>query len=241
MVARGDLGVEIPLEQVPLMQKHIIAAANRRAVPVITATQMLESMISAPSPTRAEVSDVANAILDGSDAVMLSGETSIGQYPIEAVRTMAAIAASVEASGNLARHTHSDTLDWVLHEVQTIPQAIGTAVSAITKALAVNAIWVFTQSGQTARQVSHYRPAVPIIALTPYDHIYRRLALLWGVQPLKSDYYEDDLEFWQQIIPTVVQSGYAKPGDTVVITGGHHFNQHGPTNFLKIMQVGEGE
>jgi len=172
---------------------------------------------------------------------MLSGETSIGQYPIEAVRTMAAIAASVEASGNLARHTHSDTLDWVLHEVHTIPQAIGTAVSAITKTLAVSAIWVFTQSGRTARQVSHYRPAVPIIALTPYDHVYRRLALLWGVQPLKSAYYEDDREFWQQIIPTVVQGGYAKPGDTVVITGGHPFNQHGPTNFLKIMQVGEGE
>ncbi len=239
MVARGDLGVEIPLEQVPLIQKHIIAAANRRAVPVITATQMLETMISAPSPTRAEVSDIANAILDGSDAVMLSGETSIGQYPIEAVQTMAAIAATVETSGKLPPHTHTDSLDWVLHEVQTIPQAIGTAVSAITKALAVDAIWVFTQSGQTARQVSHYRPAVPIIALTPYEHVYRRLALLWGVQPLKSDYYEDDREFWQQIIPTVVQSGYARPGDTVVITGGHPFNQHGPTNFLKIMQIEE--
>ncbi|NPV66046.1 MAG: pyruvate kinase [Anaerolineae bacterium] len=239
MVARGDLGVEIPLEQVPLIQKHIIAAANRRAVPVITATQMLESMINDPSPTRAEVSDIANAILDGSDAVMLSGETSIGQYPVEAVQTMAAIAAAVETSGTLPPHSHTDSTDWVLHEVQTIPQAIGTAVSAITKALAVNAIWVFTQSGRTARQVSHYRPAVPIIALTPYDHIYRRLALLWGVQPLKSDYYEDDLEFWQQIIPTVIQSGYARPGDTVVITGGHPFNQHGPTNFLKIMQIGQ--
>ncbi len=238
MVARGDLGVEIPLEQVPLIQKQIIEAANRRAVPVITATQMLESMITNPSPTRAEVSDVANAILDGSDAVMLSGETSIGAYPIEAVETMANIARAVEtrqtAGGSV---THTERLDWVLHEVQTMPQAIGTAVSAITKALHVNAIWVFTQSGQTARQVSHYRPGVPIVALTPYAHVYRRLMLFWGVQPILCEYFDDDHEFWQQIIPTVIRSGYGKPGDTVVITGGHPFNQHGPTNFLKIMQI----
>ncbi len=237
MVARGDLGVEIPLEQVPIIQKHIIEAANRRAVPVITATQMLESMITNPSPTRAEVSDVANAILDGSDAVMLSGETSIGQYPIEAVRTMSNIALAVEEGGDMAIHTHADSLDWVLHEVQTVPQAIGTAVSAITKALPVNAIWVFTQSGRTARQVSHYRPEVPIIALTPYDHVYRRLTLFWGVQPLRCSYYEDEREFWQSIIPTVIENGYGQPGDTVIITGGHPFSQHGPTNFLKIMQV----
>lgn len=237
MVARGDLGVEIPLEQVPTIQKHIIEAANRRSVPVITATQMLESMITNPHPTRAEVSDVANAILDGSDAVMLSGETSIGKHPIEAVRMMSNIALSVENQGAMNGRTHSDSLDWVLHEVQTVPQAIGTAVSAITKALPVNAIWVFTQSGRTARQVAHYRPEVPVVALTPYDHIYRRLALLWGVQPLRAEYYEDDQEFWSQIIPTVIDRGLSKPGDTVVITGGHPFSQHGPTNFLKIMQV----
>ena len=118
-----------------------------------------------------------------------------------------------------------------------MPQAIGTAVSAITRALPVNAIWVFTQSGRTARQVSHYRPEVPIVALTPYDHVYRRLALHWGVQPLRCEYYEDDREFWQNIIPTVLQNGYSQSGDTVVITGGHPFSQHGPTNFLKIWQV----
>lgn len=237
MVARGDLGVEIPLEQVPTIQKHIIEAANRRAVPVITATQMLESMITNPNPTRAEVSDVANAILDGSDAVMLSGETSIGKHPIDAVRTMSNIAHAVEAPGAMKGRARSDSLDWVLHEVQTAPQAIGTAVSAITKALPVNAIWVFTQSGRTARQVAHYRPEVPIIALTPYDHIYRRLSLFWGVYPLRVEYYEDDQEFWTKIIPTVVESGFNKSGDTVIITGGHPFNQHGPTNFLKILQV----
>ncbi|GAB4572349.1 MAG: pyruvate kinase [Anaerolineae bacterium] len=237
MVARGDLGVELPLEQVPIIQKQIIEAANRRAVPVITATQMLESMITNPTPTRAEVSDVANAILDGSDAVMLSGETSIGQHPIEAVRMMASIAGVVENRGKMATTTRADALSWVLHEVQSIPQAIGTAVTAITKTLPVSAIWVFTQSGRTARQVSHYRPEVPIIALTPYDHIYRRLALYWGVQPLRCEYFEDDQEFWQKIIPAVLEKRLGEAGDTVVITGGHPFNQHGPTNFLKILKL----
>lgn len=239
MVARGDLGVEIPLERVPVIQKQIIEAANRRAVPVITATQMLESMIHNPSPTRAEVSDVANAIIDGSDAVMLSGETSIGEYPVDAVTMMDLIARAVENGGDGPAGSHADTLAWALHEVQTVPQAIGTAVNAIVKALPVDAIWVFTQSGSTARQVSHYRPEVPIIALTPYEEVYHRMALLWGVQPIKSYYFEDDQEFWQQIIPTVIRQGYGKPGETVVITGGHPFNQHGKTNFLKIVRVEE--
>jgi pyruvate kinase len=236
MVARGDLGVEIPLEQVPIIQKEIIKSANKRGVPVITATQMLESMIQNPNPTRAEVSDVANAIIDGSDAVMLSGETSIGKYPVDAVKTMDDIARAVEMGGSGPACQHADSTDW-LHQVQTVPQAIGAAVSATVKALPVNAIWVFTQSGNTARQVSHYRPGVPIVALTPYDHIYRRMSLYWGVRPLLSNYYEDDQEFWQEIIPTVVERGYAKPGDKVVITGGHPFNEHGETNFMKVLKI----
>jgi pyruvate kinase len=237
MVARGDLGVELPLEQVPIIQKHIIDAANFRAKPVITATQMLESMIHNPTPTRAEVSDVANAIIDGSDAVMLSGETSIGEYPVETVQMMARIAEAAETGDDGRVGYAVDSPAWLLHTVQTVPQAIGTAVSAIAKALPIKAIWVFTQSGRTARQVAHYRPDVPIIALTPYEHIYRRLALVWGVIPIRTAYFNGDTEFWNKVIPTVQEEGYAQSGDTVVITGGHPFSQHGDTNFLKIAQI----
>lgn len=240
MVARGDLGVELPLEQVPIIQKHIIDAANYRAKPVITATQMLESMIHNPSPTRAEVSDVANAILDGSDAVMLSGETSIGEYPVDTVATMARIAEAVEQGDDGRVGKLADNSEWLLHTVHTTQQAIGTAVSAIAKALPISAIWVFTQSGSTATRVAHYRPPVPIIALTPYEHICRRLSLLWGVTPIRSVYFNNDQEFWDRIIPTVIEQGYGKPGELVVITGGHPFSQHGATNFLKIMQIPEG-
>ncbi len=234
MVARGDLGVEIPLQDVPMIQKRIIRAANFRAKPVITATQMLESMIYNPSPTRAEVSDVANAILDGSDAVMLSGETSIGKYPVEAVQMMTDIACAVEDSRHRASDDHPE---WQHHQVQTVPQAVGTAATAIVQSLKVDAIWVFTQSGQTARLVSHYRPAAPIIAISPYDLVCRRMMLLWGVKPVQSPYFKDEHEFWQEVVPTVVRSGHGKPGDTVVLTGGHPFNEHGDTNFIKIMTI----
>ena len=237
MVARGDLGVELPPEQVPMIQKRIINAANYRAKPVITATQMLESMIHSPTPTRAEVSDVANAILDGSDAVMLSGETSIGEYPVETVQMMARIAEAAESGDSGRVGYHVDSSEWLLHTVQTVPQAIGTAVSAIAQALPIKAIWVFTQSGRTARQVAHYRPDVPIIALTPNPHIFRRLALTWGVTPIHSAYFHNDEEFWKQVVATVQAQGYTQSGDTVVITGGHPFSQHGETNFLKIMHI----
>ncbi len=240
MVARGDLGVEMPLEQVTLIQKRLIRAANERAVPVITATQMLESMIRNPNPTRAEVSDVANAILDGSDAVMLSGETSIGKYPVKAVETMALIARAVEQSPQFRSDEESAAARLLMHEVQSVPEAIGAAVSAIANTLPVKAVWVFTQTGNTARMVAQYRPPVPILALTPYERICRRMALFWGVTPLKVHYFKDDREFWEQLMPFVVSQGYAQPGDTVVITGGHPFHRHGPTNFLKIQVVEAG-
>ena len=232
----ADLGVEIPPEQVPGRQKELIRACRLAAKPVIVATQMLDSMVAAPAPTRAEASDVATAVYDGADAVMLSGETSIGKYPVDAVKTMDDIARAVEMGGSGPACQQTDSTNWH-HKVLSLPQAIGAAVSATVKALPVNSIWVFTQSGNTARQVSHYRPGVPIIALTPYDHIYRRMSLYWGVRPLLSNYYEDDQEFWQEIIPTVVERGYAKPGDKVVITGGHPFNEHGETNFMKVLKI----
>ena len=238
MVARGDLGVEIPLRQVPIIQKEIIAAANAHTVPVITATQMLESMIDEPHPTRAEVTDVANAIIDGSDAVMLSGETSIGKYPVETVRMMAQIAETTENSAYCRTSGDAEDVYRLLHRVQTAPQAIGAAVSAIVQTLPVSAIWVFTQSGSTARQVAHYRPGVPILAFTPFEHVYRRLSLIWGVTPIKSQYIETDRDFWERIPATALEQGYARPGETVIITGGHPLNEHGPTNFLKIYEIG---
>jgi len=237
MVARGDLGVEMPPEQVPLAQKQIITAANRCAVPVITATQMLESMIHNPRPTRAEVSDVANAILDGSDAVMLSGETSIGEYPVETVRMMARIAEAVEGRGRSS--DVAGALPWALPEEHSTAFSIAAAVSAIVQTLPVKAVCVFTQSGSTARLVASYRPGVPILAFTPFERVYRRLALLWGVIPQRLDYVLHLREFQQEVERALLAHGYAQPGDLIVITGGHPLERHGPTNFLKIQCVGE--
>lgn len=239
MVARGDLGVELPIQDVTMIQKHIISQANYQSKPVITATQMLESMVHNPSPTRAEVSDVANAIIDGSDAVMLSAETSIGDYPVQAVQMMTAIAQTVEDENYEPIITRSEETSWVLHAVQSPSQAIGTAVTAICRALPVDAILVFTQSGYTARMLSHYRPEVPIIALTPNDRVYRQMALLWGVTPIKSPYYSGSREFWADVVPTVLKHRFVQPGDTVVVTGGHPLEKHGSTNFLKIMEIEE--
>ncbi len=235
MVARGDLGVELPPERVPVLQKHIIDHANRAAVPVITATQMLESMMHNARATRAEVSDVANAILDGSDAVMLSGETAIGEYPVEAVAMMARIAEEAEKADQ--RRVSADGGTWAFSEIDSMPQAIGAAVSAIVQALPVTAVWVFTRSGSTARLVAHFRPNVPILAFTPYDRVCRRLSLLWGVTPLATAYAHDEEGLNRQIRALVEHGGLAKDGDIVVLTGGHPISRGGPTNFLKIMQV----
>lgn len=235
MVARGDLGVELPPERVPVLQKVIIERANRAAVPVITATQMLESMMHNTRATRAEVSDVANAILDGSDAIMLSGETAIGEYPVEAVAMMARIAEEAEATGRQC--VSADRGTWAFTEVESMPQAIGAAVSAIVRALPVSAVWVFTRSGSTARLVAHFRPNVPILAFTPYDRVCRRLSLLWGVTPLETTYAYDEEGLNRQIRALVEQQELAKDGDIVVLTGGHPIAKGGPTNFLKIMQV----
>jgi pyruvate kinase len=149
---------------------------------------------------------------------------------------MAEIATAVETAG-YGRSTEKDLSVHLLQEVSTTPQAIGAAVSAITTALQVDAIWVFTQGGNTAQQVAHYRPAVPIVAFTPDERIYQRMSLFWGVTPLNFDAFEDDREFWEMVVPKALEKGIARPGDTIILTGGHPFAQHGPTNFLKIMRV----
>lgn len=236
MVARGDLGVELSPEKVPLVQKRVIALANARAKPVITATQMLESMIENPRPTRAEASDVANAILDGSDAVMLSGETAAGLHPVTAVETMARIVNELRDEGLSLRK--SQRRPWELPPVDSLPEAIGAAVGAIVRALArVDAIWVITRSGTTARLVSQQRPEIPIVAFTPVAAVYRRLALLWGVQPVLTRLASDAAALDRVNIEAAKRAGLARTGDTVVITGSHPFNSESPTNFLKIQQL----
>jgi pyruvate kinase len=231
MVARGDLGVELPLEQVPGLQKRIIRAANRLRLPVITATQMLESMITNARPTRAEVSDVANAILDGTDAVMLSGETAAGRFPVETVRVMARIAAETEASGTTAHP--------VAEEAVTAAQAISEAARTLADAARVRYIVVFTRSGSTAHLISKERPGVPIIAFTPDPAVARCLNLWWGVSPQPTNLMEttEALITWVDLQLQV--QGLAQRGDTIVILGGMPVARQMKTNFIKLHRVGD--
>jgi pyruvate kinase len=225
----------MPAEQVPIVQKQIIEAANLKGIPVITATQMLESMIHNPRPTRAEASDVANAILDGTDAVMLSGETAKGSYPVEAVQIMAQIAERVEASN---WHGVRGVLKPALPpDLPGAPFGIGIAASAVVSKLDVKAVVIFTQSGSTARLVCQQRPHVPILAFTHSEQVYRRLALLWGVTPILSKLGNSVEIFEEQVQEVLVSGGYAHTGDLVVITGGHPIARRGLTNFLKIIEI----
>lgn len=235
MVARGDLGVEMPPEQVPVVQKQLIEAANSAGLPVITATEMLQSMIRNPRPTRAEASDVANAIIDGTDAVMLSGETAAGSYPIEALRMMAQIAEVAEASGRHGDHTGSSR--WQITRQPDVASAMGAAACAIVQVLPVRAIVAFTKSGRTAQLVSCLRPIVPILGFTPSEHVYRRLSLIWGVIPMMVDYVErlDDLS--ARVAETLLQQGLAQKGESVVMTGGHPIAARGSTNFVKVFEI----
>lgn len=233
MVARGDLGVEINAEKVPLIQKNIIRACNEAGKPVITATQMLESMILHPRPTRAETSDVANAIIDGTDAVMLSGETASGGYPVEAVRTMVKIASDVERSGL-----------WRISSgvLQKRGESVATAVAeaACHAAAAVNAraIVVFTQSGSTAALISKNRPQLPIIAFAPSEDIRRRLALYWGVKSLPVGAMSDSDQQITLVDETLLATGFGKKGDLVVITMGVPIGSRGSTNLMKVHKLG---
>jgi pyruvate kinase len=238
MVARGDLGVEMPAEQVPLVQKQLIEAANSAGVPVITATQMLESMIRNPRPTRAEASDVANAIIDGTDAVMLSGETANGLFPIESVEIMAKIAEVAEASGRHGDHSMVPQLTAVAR--QGVSEAISAAACAIVNVLPVRAVVAFTMSGGTARLVAHLRPTAPILAFTPSEAVYRQLNLVWGITPILCEYVDRLDTLGERVGEILISRGFAQQGDTVVVTGGHPISKRGATNFVKVLQIEKG-
>lgn len=229
MVARGDLGVEMPLEKVPLAQKHIISGANQRGVFVITATQMLESMITQPRPTRAEASDVANAILDGTDAVMLSGEMAVGQYPVEAVQVMDRIAREMEQS-SAAVYACGTTS----HISSTDAEAISEAARTIAEMSDVRAIVAFTATGLTARLISKDRPKVDILALTPSEEVYQRLALAWGVTPYMCPLSHSVEELLTHMERIVLASGQVHHGDKIIVAGSMPLGLGNPTNFLKI-------
>jgi len=235
MVARGDLGVEMSAEEVPVVQKRLIARANHLGKPVITATQMLESMIGRPRPTRAEASDVANAIYDGTDAVMLSAETAVGRYPVEAIRTMARIAERVERDpevGEAARRR-------VRVSLRTVTDAISQATCQMASDLGAAAIITATTSGHTARMVARHRPSVPIVAATPDPVVARRLALIWGVRALLTPGAEGTDLLVDEAIAASVQAGLVAEGDVVVITAGVPVGVPGTTNLIKVHPVGD--
>jgi pyruvate kinase len=237
MVARGDLGVELPFEEVPIAQKRIISLANAAGRPVITATQMLESMIENPRPTRAEASDVANAILDGTDAVMLSAETATGQYPELAVRAMSRIITEIESHpAPRQRATDHARLRRSDGPVET-EDAIAAATVAAVRMLAVPLIIVFTKSGFSARVVASHRPEVPILAATDVERTYRQLALVWGVQPELVPSSGSYNEMVGHALAAARRRGLAKEGERVVVTAGVPFDQPGSTNLMKVEVV----
>ncbi len=235
MVARGDLGVEIPAEEVPLVQKMIIEKCNKVGKPVITATQMLDSMQRNPRPTRAEASDVANAIFDGTDAIMLSGETAAGKYPVESVETMSRIALRTEQS--LDEKKIFQQLSALEHT--TVTDAISESVAKTAIDLQVKAILTPTESGQTARFVSKYRPKAPIIAITPHEKVMKKLSLNWGVYPIIGNEVKSTDEMLVSAVDGVLKAGYIKHGDLVVITAGVPVGQTGTTNLMKVHIVGD--
>jgi len=235
MIARGDLGVEIPAEDVPVVQKMVIDKCIKAGKPVITATQMLESMIRNPRPTRAEVSDVANAIYDGTDAIMLSGETAAGRYPVEALKIMSKIAERVEASVDYKKAFESRHTDSAV----TVTNAIGHATCSIAHDLGAAAIITATNTGYTARMVAKYRPACHIIATTTSKSTYRKLALIWGVTPYVTEIMEGTDSMIENSTKIAVETGIVKNGDLVVITAGIPVGVSGSTNLIKVHIVGD--
>jgi pyruvate kinase len=233
MVARGDLGVEIGAAEVPMLQKRLIRMGREAGKTVITATQMLESMIDAPEPTRAEASDVANAILDGTSAIMLSGETAVGKYPVEAVDTMVRIAAAVEPE-----FAYRDSpFEATRQGARYISDVVGHAACDMAEIIEAAAIIVPTVSGETAREVSRHRPHRPIVACTPSWDVQRQLMLDWAVIPLALDPTKDVETLWMRSIDAVQRSGIAGPGDRVVITSGTNVNRPGATNTILVQTL----
>lgn len=235
MVARGDLGVEIPTEEVPIVQKEIIKKCNLKGKPVITATQMLDSMIRNPRPTRAEANDVANAVLDGSDAIMLSGETASGAYPVEAVKTMAKIARAMEESID-----YDELLrEKILMNDRNITNSIGKSTCQIAADINADAIITATTSGGTSRAIAKFRPKNQIIAVTTDEKVRRQLSLTWGVEALLSEKIFSTDEVIANAVEISKAHGYVKSSDTVVLTAGVPVGLAGSTNLIKVQTVGE--
>lgn len=231
MVARGDLGVEMRPEKVPLIQKRIIRICNQKAIPVITATQMLDSMIHNPRPTRAEASDVANAIIDGTDAVMLSGESAVGDFPLESVKMLASIALDVEPEQNYVNYPP---------RAQDKANALAEALNAIDKVLDLQCIVALTATGEAATVASAERPRVPVVALTPYLNVYHRLNLVWGVRPLLFHYdYPTWEEFIQEMEKELLKRNFVSNGDNILIVGGIPLKKAKTSTFLDIHTIGE--
>ena len=232
MVARGDLGVEMPLEQVPLVQKRAVQTCRERARPVIVATQMLESMIEHSRPTRAEASDVANAVLDGTDAVMLSGETSVGRYPVQAVATMARIIDSVESDGETS-------VPALRHPPRTQGGAIALAAIEVGMRLGASALVSFTQTGDTARRLARHRCRIPLLAFTPDPSVRSQLALSWGVETYITPTVDHTDEMVGAVQDSMLANGRGRPGDLVVIVAGSPPSTPGSTNMLRVHRLGE--
>jgi pyruvate kinase len=234
MVARGDLGVEMPLEEVPILQKQVTEAARRIAKPVVVATQMLESMISAARPTRAEASDVANAVLDGADAVMLSGETSVGRYPVESVETMARIIESTEDHG-LGR------MIGMALPTRTRGGVIAKAAIQVAEELQARYLIAFTQSGDTARRLARYRSPVPVLAFTPEQSVRSQLAMSWGIETFLVDRVEHTDEMAMLVDKSLLDIGRCEEGETVVIVAGSPPGIPGSTNALRVHRMGDAK
>jgi pyruvate kinase len=231
MVARGDLGVELPLEQVPLVQKRAVQLCRERAKPVIVATQMLDSMIENARPTRAEASDVANAVLDGTDAVMLSGETSIGRYPVLTVSTMARIVATTEAG--------SIGVPRLQHDPRTRAGAITAAASRIAQSIEAKALVAFTQTGDTVRRLARLHCDLPLLAFTPEPTVRSQLALSWGVETFQTPFVEHTDDMFQQVDQALLGMKFAHRGDYVVIVAGSPPSTPGSTNTLRVHRLGD--
>ncbi|GAB6984674.1 pyruvate kinase [Nocardioides pyridinolyticus] len=236
MVARGDLGVECPLEDVPFLQKRIIEKARLNAKPVIVATQMLESMISNPAPTRAEASDVANAVLDGADAVMLSGETSVGEYPVHTVETMARIIAATEQHALTEDSRRIAEIDWDPH---TKGGVIAKAAAEVAERVGAKYVVAFTQSGDSAKRMSRLRRPIPVLAFTPVAQVRSQLALSWGVETFLTATVEHTDEMVRQVDEQLLQIGRVREGDLVVIIAGAPPGIPGSTNALRIHRMGD--
>ena len=231
MVARGDLGVEMPLERVPLVQKRAVQLARELAKPVIVATQMLESMIGASRPTRAETSDVANAVLDGADALMLSGETSVGQFPVQAVATMSRIITAAEEE--------LGSIPPVLRSPATLGSAIARSAADLGRTTGAGALAAFTQSGDTARRLARHRSPIPLLAFTPIDEVRRQLALVWGVETYLVPTVAHTDAMVQQVDNAVLELGRMQPGEPIVIAAGSPPGTAGSTNTLRVHRLGD--